>query len=208
MLTPFLTVAGIHLVAVLSPGPDIAVVLRQAFRHGSTAGYLVAAGIGVGNLLHLFLATAGFALVLKNNPAVYTTAAYIAAAYLVYIAARCLSSKPPGDTSADVAEKPAPARSSFLLGLVTTALNPKATLFYLSVFTVVLDPDDTPPLLLAVLGIYLPVASAAVFAAVARLAATPQFRRAYATHAHWVDRAMAIALLALAAKLVASSFAP
>ncbi|MDG2125036.1 MAG: LysE family translocator [Verrucomicrobiales bacterium] len=208
MLSPLLTVAGIHLVAVLSPGPDIAVVLRQSFRHGRTAGYLVAAGIGTGNLLHLFLATAGFALVLKNNPAIYTAATYLAAAYLVYIAARCLFSKPPGDTRPDSTGAGTPGRSSFLLGLVTTVLNPKATLFYLSVFTVVLDPDTTPALLLLTLGIYLPVASAAVFAAVARLASTARFRHHYATHGHWIDRLMAVALLALAIKLVSSTLTP
>ena len=100
MLTPFLTVAGIHLVAVLSPGPDIAVVLRQSFRHGRAAGTLVAAGIGTGNLLHLFLATAGVAVALKTNPALYSAASLAGAAYLVYLAVRCLLAKPPGDPAA------------------------------------------------------------------------------------------------------------
>ncbi|MBU3914530.1 LysE family translocator, partial [bacterium] len=47
-LTEFLTVAVVHLLAVASPGPDFAIVIRQSVRHGKRTAIQTSAGVGTG----------------------------------------------------------------------------------------------------------------------------------------------------------------
>ncbi|HWR80315.1 MAG TPA: LysE family transporter, partial [Pseudomonas sp.] len=49
----FLTVAFVHLLAVASPGPDFAIVVRESVTHGRTAGTWTALGVGAGILVHV-----------------------------------------------------------------------------------------------------------------------------------------------------------
>ena len=51
--TEFLTVALIHLLAVASPGPDFAVVVRESVTHGRRAGMFTAFGVGTAIFVHV-----------------------------------------------------------------------------------------------------------------------------------------------------------
>ena len=51
--TEFFTVALIHLLAVASPGPDFAIVVRESVAFGRRIGLFTALGVGVGILVHV-----------------------------------------------------------------------------------------------------------------------------------------------------------
>ncbi|MGY0622770.1 MAG: LysE family translocator, partial [Paraglaciecola chathamensis] len=82
----FLTIAGVHLLAVASPGPDFAIVLKHSINYGRRIAMITSIGVGVAILLHVTYSLLGIGLLLKTNPLVYTIFSYVAAAYLVYIA--------------------------------------------------------------------------------------------------------------------------
>ena len=87
-----------------------------------------------------------------------------------------------------------------MTGFVTNGLNPKATLFFLSLFTVVINPH-TPLAVQAGYGVYLAFATALWFCVVARLFSQTRVRNAFARMGHWFDRVRGVVLIGLAAKL-------
>ena len=94
-------------------------------------------------------------------------------------------------------------RAAFVTGFVTNGLNPKATLFFLSLFTVVINPH-TPLTVQAGYGVYLALATAAWFCLVALLFSQARVRAGFARMGHWFDRLMGVVLVALGVKLAFS----
>lgn len=200
----FLTIAGVHLLAVASPGPDFAIVLKHSISYGRRIAMITSVGVGAAILLHVTYSLLGIGLLLKTNPLVYTIFSYVAAAYLVYIAIGALKSKAPDTTapvSANVIQSSISDKKAFAVGFLTNGLNPKATLFFLSVFAVAVSAD-TPSNVKLVYGLYLAVATGVWFCFLSYLLSTRKVRAFIRQYSHWFDRIMGGVLLLLAAKLV------
>ncbi|RRV08447.1 LysE family translocator [Pseudomonas sp. v388] len=198
----FLTVALIHLLAVASPGPDFAVVVRESVAHGRKAGTWAALGVGSAIFLHVGYSLLGIGFIVSQSIVLFNALKWAAAAYLLYIGFKALRARPagPADDSLKAASSERSAKGAYVSGFVTNGLNPKATLFFLSLFTVVIDPH-TPLLVQGGYGIYLAVATAAWFCIVARLFSQARVRAGFARMGHWFDRAMGGVLVALGVKL-------
>lgn len=93
-----------------------------------------------------------------------------------------------------------------MLGFVTNGLNPKATLFFLSLFTVVIDPH-TPLAVQAGYGLYLAFATGVWFCLVAWLFSRERVRAGFARMGHWFDRVTGAVLIGLGIRLAASEIA-
>ncbi len=201
-LAEFLTVALIHLLAVASPGPDFAVVVRESVAHGRKAGTWTAAGVGTAIFLHVGYSLLGIGLIVSQSIVLFNALKWAAAAYLLYIGIKAIRAKPATLTNAagDAAPIQRTARGAFTSGFVTNGLNPKATLFFLSLFTVVINPH-TPLLVQAGYGVYLAVATGLWFCMVARLFSQERVRAGFARMGHWFDRVMGGLLIALGLKL-------
>ena len=206
--TEFLTVALVHLLAVASPGPDFAVVIRESVSHGRRAGIFTALGVGCGIFLHVAYSLLGIGLIVSQSLVLFAILKWLAAAYLLYIGFRALRARPADpallEALADGAQRS--GRGAFASGFLTNALNPKATLFFLSLFTVVIDPH-TPRLIRAGYGLYLAGATAAFFCAVALLFSQRRVRAGFARMGHWFDRVMGALLIALGVRLALSEVA-
>ncbi len=203
--TEFLTVALIHLLAVASPGPDFAVVVRESVANGRRAGTWTALGVGSAIFLHVTYSLLGIGLIVSQSIMLFSALKWLAAAYLVYIGIKALRAKP-ADSGAE--ELPTPAvertpRGAFTTGFVTNGLNPKATLFFLSLFTVVINPH-TPLLVQAGYGVYLAAATASWFCLVAWLFSQQRVRAGFTRMGHWFDRMMGVVLIALGVKVAFS----
>ncbi|WP_122666297.1 LysE family transporter [Pseudomonas viridiflava] len=198
----FLTVALIHLLAVASPGPDFAVVVRESVAHGRKAGTYTAMGVGTAIFLHVGYSLLGIGLIVSQSIVLFNALKWAAAAYLLYIGFKALRAKPANasDAPVNVAAGERTARGAFTSGFITNGLNPKATLFFLSLFTVVINPH-TPLWVQAGYGVYLAVATGLWFCMVARLFSQERVRAGFARMGHWFDRAMGGVLVALGLKL-------
>lgn len=198
----FLTVALIHLLAVASPGPDFAVVVRESVAHGRRTGMFCALGVGTAIFLHVAYSLAGIGLIVSQSIVLFNALKWLAAAYLLYIGFKALRAKPAAPEAAQ-AQMPAPVRTpraAFITGFVTNGLNPKATLFFLSLFTVVINPH-TPLLVQGGYGVYLAMATAVWFCLVAMLFSQQRVRDGFARMGHWFDRLMGAVLIGLGIKL-------
>ena len=206
----FLTVAGAHLLAVASPGPDFAIVVKQSLRHGRRAAVWTSAGIASGIFLHVAYSLLGIGLLIKSSPLAFAVLKFAGAAYLAWVglhALRARSAESPVQPSASETEAvgasgsrgPTP-RAAWTTGFLTNALNPKATLFFVALFSVVVDPH-TPRAMQAVYGLWMAVATGLWFTAVSYFFTREKVRRAFVSHGHWIDRGMGIVLLAFAVRL-------
>ena len=203
--TEFLAVALIHLLAVASPGPDFAIVVRESVVHGRRAGIFSAIGVGCGIFIHVAYSLLGIGLIVSQSIVLFNALKWLAAAYLLYIGIRALRAKPANPSDADLSldEGERSPRAAFVAGFVTNGLNPKATLFFLSLFTVVINPH-TPLPVQAGYGVYLAVATALWFCMVAQLFSHQRVRAGFARMGHWFDRLMGAVLVGLGVKLAFS----
>lgn len=203
--TEFFTVALIHLLAVASPGPDFAIVVRESVAFGRRAGIFTALGVGAGIFVHVAYSLLGIGLIVSQSIVLFNALKWLAAAYLLYIGIKALRAKPADPARAELGLEQAARspRAAFTTGFVTNGLNPKATLFFLSLFTVVIDPH-TPLTVQAGYGLYLALATALWFCLVAMLFSRPRVRAVFARLGHWFDRLMGAVLIGLGIKLAFS----
>jgi len=87
------------------------------------------------------------------------------------------------------------------LGFICNALNPKAPLYFLSVFTLVLSPS-MPAYQLFLLGAWMMVVQFAWFSLVALLLSKPAVKNKFRALGHWVDRTMGTIMLAFGLRLL------
>jgi threonine/homoserine/homoserine lactone efflux protein len=116
------------LVLIALPGPDQALVLRNAAMHGRSAGLRTALGGASGLSLHASAAAFGVSALLATSAAAYATLKIVGIAYLLYLGVRMLrSAGHPAD-----ADGPRRVGRPFVQGFVSNALNPKVALFFLT----------------------------------------------------------------------------
>ncbi|MAB23298.1 MAG: lysine transporter LysE [Pseudomonadales bacterium] len=203
----FMLVALVHLLAVISPGPDFAVVIRNSVSSGRRAGLFTALGLGSGIVVHVTYSLLGIGLIVSQSVWLFNLMKLLAAAYLLYIGIRALRAKPQSSEQANIAStlKSMSARQAIAQGFITNGLNPKATLFFLSLFTVVIS-HDTPLLIQAGYGLYLAIATGAWFCLVALLFSRDSVRRGFNRMGHWFDRLMGTVLIGLGLHLALSQW--
>lgn len=201
----FLTVALVHLLAVASPGPDFAVVVRESVTRGRRTGRWMALGVGTGILVHVGYSLLGIGLIVSQSVTLFNLFKYAAALYLLYLGVGALRARPMAldAMEAEASPRSGSARRAFVTGFVTNGLNPKATLFFLSLFTVVIDPH-TPLRVQAGYGLYLCVATMLWFCLVAQVFSQARVRAGFARMGHWFDRVTGVVLIGLGARLALS----
>ena len=202
-LSEFITIALVHLVAVASPGPDFAIIVRYSVNHGRRIAMYASVGVGLGILLHVAYSLVGLSVVIKTTPWLYNTICYLSAAYLLYLAVGALRSKP-GNSSANISTDSkvtsVTPKKALINGFLTNGLNPKATLFFLSLFTAFINVD-TPTAVKAFYGIYLAVATGLWFCMLSYLLSTSGVVKLIGDKGYWLDRFMGVVLVGLAVRL-------
>ncbi len=204
-LSQFLTIVVVHLLAVASPGPDFAVVVKQSVTHGKTTALWTSLGVGTGILVHVLYSLLGIGVIISQSIIAFTVMKFVGAAYLIYIGWKALWTRPASSRFYAGIKKEAPTVGrAFWTGFLTNGLNPKATLFFLSLFTVVIAAD-TPLGIQAFYGIYMAFATALWFSGISVLFGNSRVRALFGRIGHWFERLMGGVLLLLGIKLIITS---
>lgn len=205
----FLALALVHFLAVVAPGPDFAVTIRQSVRFGRTVGMVTALGIGAGISLHVGYTLLGMSALLHTHPWLLTLTSLIGAAYLAYLGVSLVRSQPHAPStdaidseavSADPDALPSLGKA-FVLGFLTNATNPKATLFFLAIFTTLVKPT-TPLWVQGFYGLWMCSVNAAWFMLVATLFSVERIRSGFLRMGYWLERLMGGILLLFALRLI------
>jgi threonine efflux protein len=201
----FAVITVVHLLAAASPGPDFAYVTRQSLIRGRQAGLLAAAGIALGLSIHIVYSAAGLAAVVAHSARWMTIIKLVGGCYLLYLGIRGLRA---GAQSAPVdapwRDMPASPLRQVAGGFLCNAFNPKAPIYFLALFTVVLSPGLPLPTLLAY-GAWIMLLQWAWFSLVATLFAHHAIRDRLFAARHWIDRAFGAAMVALGVRVLATA---
>ena len=164
----FLTIAVLHLFAVASPGPDFILVSRQCLRHGRRIAIWTSLGIAIGILFHVALSLTGLSILLQNQPDLFWYIKLLASLYIGYLGIVSLVSKSSNKLVEDATGQAGNQLRSVTTGLLTNVLNPKALIFFITVFAVAIN-KETGIFVKILLGIYMSVATFIWFALVSIL---------------------------------------
>jgi len=198
----FGAIALAHALAVASPGPDFALMVRQSLRHGRATAMRTAWGIGSGIVVHVSLAVIGIGVLVRSSPPLFTSLRLSGAAYMLWLAWRSFRSNPMPDIDEAVDNVAVGAqRGAWRRGFLTNVLNPKAALFFVALYSVVVS-STTPLWAQAIYGGWMVVGTATWFSLVAVLFTQPALRRSYLRSSVWVDRAMGLIFVAFAMNLL------
>ena len=152
----FFTVALLHFFAVSSPGPDFILVTRQAIKLGRKAAIYTSLGIGIGILIHSLAAITGLTLIISSNPYLFLCMKLAASLYLFYLG--LMSIIQTSETGNAIESRDSSELNSFLIGFITNVLNPKAIIFFVTLFSIVLN-NSTSAALLTIYGLYMSAAT-------------------------------------------------
>ncbi|QBH96281.1 LysE family translocator [Limnobaculum zhutongyuii] len=144
MLETSLFVATIATLGMLSPGPDFFLVIKNAARYRRSVAMVTALGVILGVATHMSYCVAGLAVVITATPWLFNLLKYAGALYLIWIGIQALLSR--GGSKMDItnlSHQQTSYKNAFIQGYLCNLLNPKATLFFLSVFTQVLSLDSS-----------------------------------------------------------------
>ncbi|MGW6926195.1 LysE family translocator [Streptomyces sp. NPDC054950] len=138
-MTELLAVALITVLAVIAPGADFAMIVRNSYLYGRRTGLLAATGVAGGVLVHVTYTMLGVGLLIASSTFLFTVIKLIGAAYLIYIGVRTFRTK--GEVEVDLTGSTGLTPLAALrAGFLTNVLNPKTTLFVVSTFSQVVSP--------------------------------------------------------------------
>ncbi|MEU3616566.1 LysE family transporter [Streptomyces sp. NPDC006872] len=138
-MTELLAVALITVLAVIAPGADFAMIVRNSYLYGRRTGLFAATGVAAGVLVHVTYTMLGVGLLIASSTFLFTIIKLVGAAYLVYIGVRTFRTR--GEVEIDLTGKTELTPLAALrTGFLTNVLNPKTTLFVVSTFSQVVSP--------------------------------------------------------------------
>tara|TARA_B110000263_G_scaffold81570_1_gene71368 strand:- start:58 stop:669 length:612 start_codon:yes stop_codon:yes gene_type:complete len=138
----FTALLGMSIVCALgamSPGPSLAVVLRNTISGGRSQGVLTGIGHGIGFTIYAFLAVTGLSAILVANESAFTFLQWSGAVILLWLSYNMLTYQPSGKST----EYQNSGRRGFAEGFMISFLNPKILVFLVAVFSQFIDPNMT-----------------------------------------------------------------
>ncbi|QRY65546.1 LysE family transporter (plasmid) [Ensifer sp. PDNC004] len=192
-MTELLAVVTITIFAVISPGPDFAMVTRNSLLLSRRAGVLTALGIAAGVWVHVAYTLLGVGLLVRQSLFLFTLLKLVGAAYLIWLGIQMLRAKPAEEAA--LAAPPALSDLGALrMGFLTNALNPKTTIFVVSLFMQVVEPTTSLPVQMAY-GAFISATHLIWFTIVALFFSSGTVRRRLIALRHWIDRAFGALLV-------------
>jgi len=190
MLTLFLMVAMVHMIALASPGPDFFFVSQTAASRSRKEAMMGVIGITLGVAVWADVALMGLHLNLQKMAWLHQIITVGGGLYLCWMGWQLLKSarakKQDGGAEADVAVA-LPARGrTFMRGLLTNLSNPKAVVYFGSVFSMFVS-DSVSGGERSAIFLLIVIETLAWFSLVAMVFALPKMRRGYQRLAKWID---------------------
>lgn len=138
-------VITISCLGMISPGPDFFLVLKNSLSYNRKIALMTCLGVISAIAIHMSYCVAGIAVLITATPWLYNALRYAGAAYLLWIGVKALLAKSSGTAyvSKQTQELNVTAKAAFMQGLLCNLLNPKATLFFLAIFTQLLNASST-----------------------------------------------------------------
>ncbi len=223
----FLLITGVHLLAAASPGPDFVLVSQQTLSKGRRTGLICSLGITLGLGIHVVYSVLGLATVIAHSQPLLTAIKWLGGGYLIYLGWQGIQAKPKKpielaesatqenvsidhlqakqDASTNIKSMNTESTVATLRrGFFCNVFNPKAPVYFVAIFTLVLSPG-IPLWQLAIYGVWMMVLQMAWFSTVVMLLSVPAVHRRFQRLEHWIDRILGSAMIVLGLNLILRS---
>jgi threonine/homoserine/homoserine lactone efflux protein len=186
-MSAFLTFTLLYILLVIAPGPDLLMVTKNAVLYNKRLAIYTALGIACGFLIHLSYSLLGLALIISQSVLLFTIIKFCGAMYLIYSGYTTLVNRPQPirEFSEDSSLKTfqIPRSHAFRQGFFCNVLNPKVTLFFLSLSSIIVAPlsESSTPVLPILCACEAFLITLGWFSLIATLISTQQFK-------HWFEK--------------------
>nr|WP_289055407.1 LysE family transporter [uncultured Psychrobacter sp.] len=210
----FLLITSVHLLAAASPGPDFVLVSRETLTKGRRAGLICSLGITLGLAVHIIYSVLGLAAVIAHSQPLLTAIKWLGGAYLIYLGWQGIGAKPKqsvetttftknvnSNSNSNVTDKTESSFATLRRGFFCNVFNPKAPVYFVAIFTLVLSPD-MPLWQLSTYGVWMMVLQMAWFSTVVMLLSIPVILKRFQRFEHWIDRVLGTAMIVLGLNLI------
>jgi len=198
------SIAFMLLLALVIPGPDFFMVVRQSLQYSRKTGIYTAIGLGLGIAVHITYCLAGIALIISKSILLFNVIKIVGAMYLFYIGFQVFLSKGDDIEVKNLEKKKDISKLTALkVGFLTNVLNPKATLFFMSMFTVFI-PETTPNIVLATISIVMILMTILWFICVAIFFTQPKVQHTFNKFQKIFNKVFGGLLMALGVKIAIS----
>lgn len=196
--------------AMVSPGPDFFITIRNALGYSARAGVFTALGIAVALSAHMAYTVAGIGLVISQSVFLFTVIKWIGAGYLFYVGVMAFRSKgldpekvKAGAVTSDVSAAEKSDMKAFRDGVVTNLFNPKAMMFFIALFSQMVDPSLPRGWLIGFAAACM-LTAFLWFSCVSLVMASGPVRRRYARISKWLDKVFGVFFMGVGVKLALS----
>ena len=185
----------------ISPGPSLAVVIKNTLEGGRTLGILTGVGHGLGLTIYAFLAVVGLSSILIGNQNLFVFIQVLGAFWLIYIGYRMIRSSLISfkDTNSKTESK------GFLEGFMISFLNPKILVFFVAVFSQFINKQITnteKAVIVAIAGII----DTMWYVSVAVVLAKSGFLVKFKANSHLIDRIVGCILIIISFSILLEVF--
>lgn len=199
-----LLITVVHLLAAAAPGPDFLMVTQQTLSNGKKAGLLCSVGIALGLSVHIAYSALGLAAVIANSMTTLLVIKMLGGSYLIFLGVKGVRSRPKNlHEIAPVEIKTDSSLKTIGTGFLCNALNPKAPVYFVALFTVVLSPN-MPLHLIIIYGLWIMFLQLAWFSFVATILSAPPVTKRFRKFGHYAERVMGGAMIILGIKVITS----
>jgi RhtB (resistance to homoserine/threonine) family protein len=198
----FIAMCVIDLLAMISPGPDFIVVVRNSVKYSPRIGRYTAVGIALGLLVHMTYCILGLGLVISQSIVLFNLIKYLGAAYLICLGIMSFISKEDDlDLSGTKATTMISPVQAMKIGFTVNALNPKATLAFVSLFSAFITPE-TPWIIPYAFAVFVLISSVLWFSLVASIFTIQKVQQVFYKAKTRFDRTLGVLLVSLGLKVV------
>ena len=153
ILTLIGTAVFLNLLAAISPGPDFVMAVRNSLNYSRRTGIFTGIGIGLGLAVHIIYCAAGIGYIISKSIIIFSIIKYLGAGYLIYIGiCSILAKKSKLEINEERKAEDITRLQAVKIGFLTNVLNPKATMFFLGLFTFVIGPE-TPAYVVVIISL-------------------------------------------------------
>ena len=171
-MNEIIAIVMITVLAVISPGADFALVSRNSYLYGRQSGLYTAYGIACAVWVHIGYSVFGLSVLKHYLPNLLSVIQYVGALYLIYIGYKTFIQLPVIEQSA---VRFVQRKQAFRQGFLTNSLNPKTTLFVMSIFAQLLSKQNQMLSLIGY-GVFISTSHLIWFMLVACFCSTPAIR--------------------------------
>ena len=207
----FAGLMAVFVILLVAPGVDFALIVRQSIMHGRRAAFITSLGIGASLMFHITYTILGIGLIVSQSLLLFSLIKWAGAAYLTYLGIKAFREKPvspeeaetilqKGDAAAHIKNHTISAKRCFTMGFITNALNPKAVLFFVSLFSSLIS-HETPVIIQGIYGLLIAIVVIGWFAIVTLFFTLEPVRKRFFALGAWFNRVTGMVFIGLGIKL-------